>query len=69
MTSALKLPKDQVGALRISDVQLHLMSRGWVADAGASPRNATVYRYPSERDAEILLPLRRELAEIGRAHV
>ncbi len=60
MTLMLKLPKDQLSALRFEDVQLHLASRGWQHDAEASREGVGVYRFPTEPDAEVLLPLRRD---------
>jgi hypothetical protein len=63
MNLALRLPKDQVESLRPRDVQHYLVSRGWVADEAESSPAATVYRHPILEDAEIALPLRRELGD------
>jgi hypothetical protein len=63
MNAALKLPKDQVAALRAEDLQLYLTSRGWQPDLAASSPLATVYHYPSEPDAEILVPKRQDIAD------
>ena len=53
MKSPLKLPRDQVEALRPGDVRLYLSSRGWVPQPdGPSPR-ALTYRhsaFPEEAD-------------------
>ncbi len=63
MSLALKLPKDQVGSLRSRDVQLYLISRGWMADDEESSTAAMLFRHPAMGDAEILLPLRRDLGD------
>lgn len=63
MSLALKLPKDQVRSLRPRDVQLYLLSRGWEADDDESSVDAMLFRHPSLGDAEILLPLRRDLGD------
>lgn len=61
--NALKLPREQIAALRAEDLQLYLSSRGWQPDADASTELATFYRLPSEPDAEILVPRHREIAD------
>lgn len=63
MTATLKLPKEELSALRPEDVQLYLASRGWQKEATAPSAKATVYRFPQEPDAEIVLPRNRELAD------
>jgi hypothetical protein len=63
MNGLLKLPRDQMAALRFEDVQLYLLSRHWQIDAAASANGASVYRFPGEPDAEILLPMRRDWAD------
>ena len=63
MSPALKLPRDQVEALRPRDVQLYLISRGWIADDAESSPIATIYRNPTVADAEVVLPLRRDLGD------
>jgi hypothetical protein len=63
MTSTLKLPRDQVEALRPRDVQLYLVSRGWVADPTESSPSATLFHHPELTDAEVLVPLRRDLGD------
>jgi hypothetical protein len=63
MTSTLKLPRDHVEALRPRDVQLYLVSRGWVADPVESSPAATLFRQPGLGDAEVLLPLRRDFGD------
>jgi hypothetical protein len=61
--TTLKLPRDQVAALRAEDLQLYVQSRGWTLDEGASSALATVYRLPSEPDAEILVPKSRDIGD------
>ena len=63
MTSTLKLPRDQVEALRPRDLQLYLVSRGWVADPAESSPAATLFRHPGLGDAEVFLPLRRDFGD------
>jgi hypothetical protein len=63
MTSTLRLPRNQVEALRPRDVQLYLVSRGWVADPAESSSDATLFHHPDMGDAEILLPLRRDFGD------
>jgi hypothetical protein len=60
VNSVLKLPRDQMGALRFEDVQQSLQSRHWQYDPDASSNGAGVYRLADESGAEILLPLRRD---------
>ena len=61
--NTLKLPRDRVAALRAEDLQHHLQSRGWQPDPDASSDLATVYRLPTEPDAEILVPKRRDIGD------
>jgi len=61
--NGLKLPLEQIAALRAEDLQLYLGSRGWQPDAGASTDLATLYRLPAEPDAEVLVPRQREIAD------
>jgi hypothetical protein len=63
MTTALKLPKEELSALRPEDVQLYLGSRGWRKDTAASTPKATVYRFPDEPDSEVVLPSTRDLGD------
>jgi len=63
MSLTLKLPRDQVEALRPRDVQLYLVGRGWVADTAESSPDATLFRHPNMGDVEVLLPLRRDLGD------
>ncbi len=63
MTSTLKLPREQVEALRPRDVQLYLVSRGWIVDPAESSPAATLFRQPDLGDAEALLPLRRDFGD------
>ena len=59
----LKLPRDRVAALRAEDLRHHLHDRGWQPDPGASSELVTVYRFPAEPDAEILVPKRRDIGD------
>jgi hypothetical protein len=63
MTPTLKLPRDQIAAIRPRDVQLYLVSRGWVADPAESTLDAPLFRHPAKGDAEVLLPLRRDFGD------
>lgn len=63
MTATLKLPKEELSALRPEDVQLYLTSHGWKKEPAAPTAKATVYRYPDQPDAEVVLPQTRELAD------
>jgi hypothetical protein len=60
MKSPLKLPRDQVEALRPGDVRLYLTSRGWVPKRNGASDKAIEFRHPSFPGAELLLPLKRE---------
>jgi hypothetical protein len=57
------LASDQLAALRAEDVQLYLAGHGWKRDDASSTPKGSVYRYPSLRDAEALVPGRRDLAD------
>src|SRR5271157_6669709 len=61
--NGLKIPKDQLAALRPGDVQSYLLSRGWLPDREASPPRGILFRHPSIPDAEALLPLDRDLGD------
>src|SRR5271166_1217835 len=61
--NGLKIPKEQLAALRPGDVQSYLLSRGWLADREASPPRGTLFRHPSIPDVEALLPLDRDLGD------
>jgi hypothetical protein len=63
MIDILNLPSDQLAALRAEDVQLYLASHGWKRDDASSTAQGSVYRFPSLRDAEALIPGRRDLAD------
>ena len=63
MIEILNLPSDQLAALRAEDVQLYLASHGWKRDDASSTAQGSVYRFPSLRDAEALIPGRRDLAD------
>jgi hypothetical protein len=63
MTARLQMPMDQIAALRSDDVQLYLASHGWARDEESSTAQGTVFKFPTLRDAEVLLPRRRNLAD------
>ena len=63
MIDILNLASDQLAALRAEDVQLYLASHGWKRDDASSTAQGSVYRFPSLRDAEALIPGRRDLAD------
>ena len=63
MNGVLQLPPDQLAAVRAEDVQLYLSSHGWKRDDGSSTAQGSVYHYPGLRDAEVVLPGRRDLAD------
>jgi hypothetical protein len=63
MSTSIRLPFDQLAALRFEDVQLYLASQGWKRDDASSTAKGNVYRYPAIEDAEALLPARRGLAD------
>ena len=63
MSNVVQLPFEQLSALRSEDVQLYLASQGWKRDDTSSTAQGNVYRYPDLRDAEALLPARRDLAD------
>lgn len=63
MTLTLKLPREELSALRPEDVQLYLTSRGWRKEPAGPTAKATVYRNPNEADAEVVLPRTRDLAD------
>lgn len=63
MNSTLKLPKDQIAALRPRDVQHYLTSRGWVVDERESSAKVLIFRHPSMDGAEIAIPLHRTLGD------
>ena len=60
--NGLKIPKEQLAALRPGDVQSYLLSRGWLADREASPPRGTLFGHPSIPDAERFFPLIATLA-------
>jgi hypothetical protein len=66
MTSAMKIPRDQIEALRPGDVRLYLSSRGWVAvpETSPSPR-AVEFHNESHPDVELLLPLVRNVGDFA----
>jgi hypothetical protein len=63
MIEPLQLPSDQLAALRAEDVQLYLSSHGWQRDDASSSAKGSIYHYPGIRDAEAIVPGRRDLAD------
>ncbi len=63
MNDMLHMPSDLLAALRAEDVQLYLTGHGWKRDDASSTVQGSVYRRPGLRDAEAILPNRRELAD------
>ena len=66
MSEILQLPADQLAALHSEDVQLYLSSHGWKRNDASSTAQGSVYHYPGLRDAEALVPGRRDLADYVR---
>ena len=62
MITGIRLPQDQLLALRLEDVQLYLESRRWHVDSAKGNGLATYYRN-DEAKADILLPRDRDLAD------
>jgi hypothetical protein len=63
MSSALRLPKDVVSALRPENVRLYLTSRGWVGEPYGKGGKGLTFRHSSTPQADLLLPLNRELGD------
>jgi len=63
MSAGLRLPRDQLAALRPEDLQLYLSSRGWVAESTPPSSKAIFYRLPGQKNAEVLLPRQRDIAD------
>jgi hypothetical protein len=63
MSETLHLPTDQLAALRAEDVQLYLAGHGWLRDDSSSSAKGNIYHYPGLRDAEAVVPGRRDLAD------
>ena len=63
MKSSLNVPRDQIEALRLGDVQLYLTSRGWVARHDDPSQNAVEYQNPSFPKVELLLPTNRDVGD------
>ena len=66
MSEIFHLPADQLAALRAEDVQLYLSSHGWKRDDASSSAQGNIYHYPGLRDAEAIVPGRRDLADYVR---
>lgn len=63
MKSPLKLPRDQIEALRPGDVRLYLTTHGWVSTPNGRSSNALEFRHTSHKAVELLLPLKREMRD------
>ena len=63
MSESLQFPSEQLAALRAEDVQLYLASHGWRRDDVASSAKGSIYHFPGLRDAEAIVPGRRDLAD------
>jgi hypothetical protein len=63
MDASSTLPKDVLLPLRPGDVQLYLSSRGWKSEPYGSEGKALLFLHPSFSDVDLLLPLKRELAD------
>jgi hypothetical protein len=63
MRSPLKLSREQAEALRLGDVRLYLTSRGWVPKRKGAADKAMEFVHPSLPEAELLLPLKREVGD------
>ena len=63
MKTTMSLPRAQIEALRPRDVQHYLTSRGWVTDPVESSTKAAVFQHPTSTDAEVVVPLRRDLGD------
>src|SRR5438552_8976744 len=63
MISPLWLPKDKVGALRADDVEPYLITHGWLQDSSKSSADVGVFYFPSEPDATVFLPRRRDFGD------
>jgi hypothetical protein len=61
-----RLFRARAASLRFEDVRQYLASRGWQPDANESRPGVGVYRYPTEPDAEVLLPLRRDWSDYAQ---
>lgn len=63
MISPLWLPKEKVGALRAKDLEPYLLAHGWLQDASKSSADVGVFCFPSEPDATVSLPRRRDFGD------
>jgi hypothetical protein len=61
--SPFQLPRERAAALRAEDLRTYLDRHGWQPDQAASSDLATLYRFPTERDAEILVPNKPDLVD------
>jgi hypothetical protein len=65
MTTSLKLPRDQLEALRPVDVRLYLTSRGWRPSPHGSSTKAVEYQNPVYPKVELQLPIKREVGDFA----
>ena len=66
MSTGIRIPKDQLLAIRLEDAQLYLASRGWRVEANRSNDLAVLYRLPRVADAEVLVPRVKDLADYAQ---
>ncbi len=65
MKSPLKLPREQIEALRPGDVRLYLTGRGWFPRPDGSSSKAVEFHNPAYPEVEFLLPLKREVGDFA----
>jgi hypothetical protein len=63
MKSPLKLPREQIEALRPGDVRQYLTSRGWIPESDGTSSRAVEFHHPKYRGVELLLLLKREVGD------
>jgi hypothetical protein len=63
MTGALNVSMDVAGSLRPGDVQLYLLSRGWIGEPFGKDGKGLRFHHPSIPEVDLLLPLKRELGD------
>lgn len=59
----MKLPPDRLAAFSPDFLETYLLSHGWVIDPAASSDDRGFYLYPSEPDAEAIVPRWRSFAD------
>lgn len=63
MNTRMKLPKDRLNAIPPDLLETYLLTHGWMRDPTVSSDKVAGFRYPSEPDAEALVPLRRNFGD------